>query len=172
MSRPWQTDQELNREREMEMREKIASGGCQCGAVRYAVYGEPFGPSICWCRMCQKATGGLFGAFVDVNDDDLVWTRGEPSRFRSSEAAERGFCSACGTPLFYHYRGGHRYAMTAGSFDEPTRWPPERQLVPENRPAFAAELVRLEEVPTDSWQNDSEAFASRQHPDHDTERWP
>lgn len=155
-----------------EERRHVVSGGCQCGAVRYAVHGEPFGPSICWCRMCQKATGGFFGAYVEVKDDDLIWTRGEPSRFRSSEAAERGFCPACGTPLFYRYRGGHHYAITAGSLDEPTRWPPAQQIVPENRPVFAADFARIEEVPTSSWMKNPGTFASRQHPDHDTERWP
>ena len=37
------------------------SGGCQCGAVRFRV--TSFGrSSVCHCRMCQKATGGLFAA--------------------------------------------------------------------------------------------------------------
>ncbi|MDJ1158433.1 GFA family protein [Chelatococcus sp. SYSU_G07232] len=149
------------------------SGGCQCGAVRYAVYGEPFAPSICWCRMCQKATGGLFGAYVDVKAADLVWTRGEPGRFASSAAAERGFCASCSTPLFYKLRSAAHYAITMGSLDHPHDWPPQSQLVPENRPAFCESLASLEVVPTSAWlAQDPEGFASRQHPDHDTEVWP
>eukprot|EP01037_Dinobryon_pediforme_P031903 gene31903-36613_t len=35
--------------------------------------------------MCQKAFGGPFGPLVTVHG--LVWTRGEPTRFRSSNKA-------------------------------------------------------------------------------------
>jgi hypothetical protein len=31
----------------------------------------------------------------------LEWTRGQPSWFQSSNAARRGFCENCGTPLAY-----------------------------------------------------------------------
>jgi hypothetical protein len=30
----------------------VMTGGCQCGAVRYALYSVPSEPSICHCRMC------------------------------------------------------------------------------------------------------------------------
>src|ERR1039458_9626487 len=82
---------------EME-RQVVATGGCQCGAVRYALYTAPEG-SVCHCRMCQKATGGLFAALAKVETADLVWTRGQPDAFRSSPAACRDFYAACGTPL-------------------------------------------------------------------------
>ncbi len=35
-----------------EKRQPLHSGGCQCGAVRYSLYAEPYGPHICHCRMC------------------------------------------------------------------------------------------------------------------------
>ncbi len=80
----------------------MRSGGCQCGAVRFRV--EALGrASIFHCRMCQKATGGFFGPYVDAVG--LTWTRGTPKRFRSSEAVERGFCEACGTPLTFESKG-------------------------------------------------------------------
>jgi hypothetical protein len=40
----------------------VRSGGCQCGALRYALRSEPTHTSICWCRMCQKASGNYFQA--------------------------------------------------------------------------------------------------------------
>jgi hypothetical protein len=40
-------------------RKPVYTGGCQCGAVRYALYSEPTNPHVCHCRMCQKAFGSL-----------------------------------------------------------------------------------------------------------------
>ena len=39
------------------------TGGCQCGAVRYALLALPLEVSVCHCRMCQKASGGPIMAF-------------------------------------------------------------------------------------------------------------
>ena len=38
------------------------TGGCQCGAVRYALLAAPSEPHLCHCRMCQKAFGSYFAA--------------------------------------------------------------------------------------------------------------
>jgi hypothetical protein len=62
-----------------EQRKPFLTGGCQCGAVRYALYAEPERASICHCRMCQKALGNAFAPFAAVRLDDFRWTRGNPS---------------------------------------------------------------------------------------------
>jgi hypothetical protein len=77
----------------------VLTGGCQCGAVRYALYARPEGAHICHCRMCQKAVGGPFAALAPVRLADFAWTRGTPDTFLSSSVAARDFCAACGTPL-------------------------------------------------------------------------
>jgi len=76
------------------------TGGCQCGAVRFAAT-LPLGrASLCHCRMCQKAFGSFFGPFVSA-PSGLTWTRGAPRYFQSSNRVKRGFCADCGTPLTY-----------------------------------------------------------------------
>src|ERR1700761_2105366 len=80
----------------------MMTGGCQCGAVRYALYETPES-TVCHCRMCQKAVGGPFAALSKLKTDNLRWTRGTPARFQSSSAAERHFCADCGTPLTFHF---------------------------------------------------------------------
>jgi hypothetical protein len=80
-----------------EGRTPVLTGGCQCGAVRYALYSEPSEPSICHCRMCQKAFGNYFAPLAGVPLADLRWTKGEPGVFKSSELVERGFCRDCGS---------------------------------------------------------------------------
>jgi hypothetical protein len=79
------------------------TGGCQCGAVRYAFEGEPENVHLCHCRMCQKALGGPFTVICPVAKAALRIKRGEVAWFASSDLAQRGFCRTCGTPLFFDY---------------------------------------------------------------------
>ena len=101
-------------------RTPVLTGGCQCGAVRFAVYADkPVKIGICHCRMCQKAVGGPFISLALYRHPDFAWTKGEPAAFRSSNIASREFCAACGTPLSYHADDGEFMEITTGSFDRP-----------------------------------------------------
>jgi hypothetical protein len=155
-------------------RKALLTGGCQCGAVRYALYAEPTGTSVCHCRMCQKAVGNYFAAFTGVKMDELQWTRGAPAVFRSSQAAERGFCRDCGTPLYYRMVDTKRISVSVGSLDRPERVHAEKQYGTEAvLPDFAG-LHTLPDETTDDWlpPGSKRKFVSRQHPDHDTpEGW-
>ncbi len=62
----------------------VLTGGCQCGAIRFALSAAPVKVSICHCRMCQKASGAPFASFADIERSDFAWTRGKPAAFRSS----------------------------------------------------------------------------------------
>lgn len=105
-------------------RSKLLVGGCQCGAVRYRAEGQPRKVHYCHCRMCQRAVGNVFAAFVPIRKDQLTW-EGTPSLFRSSSIAERGFCSRCGTPLSFAYDKSGWICLALGSLDEPTAVRPE-----------------------------------------------
>jgi len=151
-----------------EQRIPVMVGGCQCGAVRYALYAEPTDASICHCRMCQKAFGNYFAPLTGVRLKDFAWTRAAPGIFRSSELVERGFCRDCGTPLSFRYLEKDRISVSVGSLDEPARIRVEKQYGIESRlPAFAT----LHEVPGETTEESTPAewlprLASRQHPDH------
>jgi hypothetical protein len=73
--------------------------------------------------MCQRATGGVSIAFRNVPKAAVTWER-EPDRYRSSPFAQRGFCSACGTPLTFEFDDGNNLDLTVGSFDDPGRFKP------------------------------------------------
>lgn len=152
--------------------ETEASGGCQCGAVRYHTTAMLDNSHLCHCRMCQKAVGNLFAALVAAPSDALTWTRGAPATFRSSEHVERGFCSACGTPLFYHDVNSGRINLTVGSLDQPSLFPPRVQLGIEARMPWFDGLPALPSS-GETGAGDRAAWAlaiaqsNRQHPDHD-----
>jgi hypothetical protein len=96
------------------------AGACLCGAVRFEVEGALPAPDGCHCRQCRKHSGHYF-ASTDVaraavaiqGEDKITW-------FRSSEKVRRGFCSVCGSSLFWDpvYRDWIGIAM--GAFDGPT----------------------------------------------------
>lgn len=93
------------------------TGGCNCGAVRYASSG-PWRPVIaCHCSQCRK-TSGHHVAATSVPREGLEIT-GEPRWYRSSESARRGFCPACGSQLFWDGPGANISVM-AGTLDGPT----------------------------------------------------
>jgi hypothetical protein len=147
----------------------VHTGGCQCGAVRFQV--KLLGrPSICHCRMCQKAFGGFFGPLVTAHD--ATWTRGEPKWFQSSNRARRAFCGECGTPLAYETKYGLELAI--GTFDDPTVAAPVIQVNLDDRLPFFHELTSLPERTdvSDEWRDFMAGIHSNQHPDHDTAAWP
>jgi len=163
-----------------ETRKPVMTGGCQCGAVRYAVYAEPYNHHICHCRMCQKAFGGFFAPLVNVRNADFEVTRGKIGIFRSSRDVGRGFCADCGTPLTVVDDGTDHLNVAIGSFDDPARLKPEIQIGVEARMPWFADLAGLPEDTTESAgakYGFSEELATiartnRQHPDHDTAEWP
>lgn len=149
------------------------SGGCQCGAVRFHVEGAMGEPSICHCRMCQKAFGAFYAPLVNTSSAKLTWTRGEPTRFRSSNHVQRGFCEKCGTPLTYEAPAG--VAIAIGAFDQPEELAPTVQWGIEEKLPY---VDRLHELPGHATLDDTDdapflhELISYQHPDHDTDQWP
>lgn len=156
------------------------TGGCQCGAVRYALLEDPHDPHLCHCRMCQKQFGNYFAALASVPVAKFVVTRGELAHFQSSHDVRRGFCRDCGTPLTYEPLSRPTVAIALGSLDQHAAIKPAVQYGVEGREPFFAELVSLPSFETgldqqgnnySEWRRAIEQ-SNRQHPDHETDAWP
>ena len=158
------------------MAEVRITGGCQCGAVRYALTAEPTNPNVCYCRMCQKAFGNVFGSFAGVRPDQFEITRGAMAWFASSDFADRGFCRDCGTPLAYRFRDRPRISVSLGSLDDPESIRPVSAYGLEGRVTWLSEVIALPATMTGTGEDeglvDRIRGSNRQHPDHDTAVWP
>ena len=96
------------------------SGGCLCGAVRYRARADPLRVVSCHCGMCRRASGAAFLTFVHFPAGGFEWIGGEPTRYRSSAEAERGFCAICGSTLSMHESVlADRVQISLGSLDRP-----------------------------------------------------
>ncbi|MFM5884827.1 MAG: GFA family protein [Novosphingobium sp.] len=116
-------------------------GGCQCGAVRYRVSGQPQHNALCHCADCRKSAGAPIVGWAAFAEADFAVTRGEPATFNSSGASLRSFCPTCGTGLFFRNAEtlpGIVDIQTA-TLDDPGLLPPDVQIqVAERLPWMAA----------------------------------
>ena len=96
------------------------TGSCLCGGVRYRVRAFTRLVVACHCSQCRK-TAGHFVAATEAYSDQIDMLSAEILRwFRSSDAAERGFCHRCGGNVFWREVGGAKTAIMAGLLDAPT----------------------------------------------------
>ena len=105
------------------------TGGCACGAIRYASTAEPSFSLICQCRQCQRATGGGH-ATAFVLPTDAVTVTGEVRFFDqqadSGNTVARGFCPTCGSPMMNRNSGYPRSLYVhAATLDDPSIFRPE-----------------------------------------------
>ncbi|MBI3557951.1 MAG: GFA family protein [Deltaproteobacteria bacterium] len=94
-------------------------GSCLCGAVHFEVTGALPPPTACHCTQCRKHSGH-FEAGTDVprsavtirGDEHIAWYR--------TENVRRGFCTTCGSSLFFDADGADWIGIAMGVFDTPT----------------------------------------------------
>jgi hypothetical protein len=91
-----------------------------CGAVSFVVEGDLKGPDACHCTQCRKVSGH-FWASTDVPKDAIRIEGAEKlTWFHSSEKVRRGFCSVCGSALFWDPVAHPFIGVAMGAFDAPT----------------------------------------------------
>jgi len=88
--------------------------------------------------MCQQWSGAPVVAWVDFPRNALSWDGpgGEPSVYRSSEMAKRGFCTQCGGTLFALDDGADTICMTTATLDNPDSHIPESHSFADAAPAW------------------------------------
>jgi hypothetical protein len=106
------------------------TGGCQCGAVRYRVKGEPQHNVLCHCVDCRKSAGAPMVGWAAFAEADFAIEQGEAVTYNSSGASMRSFCPKCGTGLYFRNAEtlpGIVDIQTA-TLDNPEALPPDAQI--------------------------------------------
>lgn len=129
-------------------------GGCQCGAVRYEVTGEPGRLFACHCTECRKQSASAFGMSLEVRTSDLRLTKGTPRFWSRPTASGRtlrcAFCQECGSRLWHEAEPALAWlSVKNGSLDEPIAydqaihiWTRSRLAgfpLPDDRPSYPEE---------------------------------
>ena len=79
----------------------MLTGSCLCGAVTFTATETAKDPAACHCTQCRKVQG------------DVRW-------FNASDTAKRGFCSTCGSSLFWKSHAEDEIGVAMGALDGPT----------------------------------------------------
>lgn len=109
-------------------------GQCLCGAVTVTAPDHEH-VSACHCGMCRRWGGGPLlaihcGTAVEIGGADKV------KAYRSSDWAERAFCSECGTHLYYHLLPGDEFILSAGLFQDASPLQMTAQIFIDQKPGY------------------------------------
>lgn len=102
------------------------TGGCACGAVRYALSAPPLMVYNCHCTNCQKITGSAFTVAATIPEAALAFTNGSPARVEwkadSGNTRFGLFCGRCGSRIANGQTPSiGMLSLRAGTFDD-TSW--------------------------------------------------
>ncbi|KAH8886885.1 hypothetical protein GQ53DRAFT_657071 [Thozetella sp. PMI_491] len=104
---------------------KVVEGGCLCRALRYRInfpdnhdFKEASG--TCQCTQCRRQSGAFFLCFHNVKPiSALTWLSDTSTLkiYSASPEADRGFCSECGSWLYWKPKSDECISMTVGTID-------------------------------------------------------
>jgi hypothetical protein len=114
-------------------------GSCLCGGVAYRAEGPASHASHCYCSMCQKQHGAAAGSYANVGRAGFVIERGAGlvTEYASSAQCRRGFCSVCGSSLYWcSSEAPDRIAITLGTLEPEYDGPVQHEWFAERKPRW------------------------------------
>lgn len=121
---------------------------CLCGAVSITANNIDPKFTVCHCQSCRTWGGAPFFA---VKCGTQVTIRGEEhvKLFESSSWAARGFCTECGTHLFYKFKETGEYNMPVGLFSTLEGIVMDMQYFSDMRPSYYCFSNETKEMTTE-----------------------
>ena len=82
----------------------VATGGCLCGAIRYAVAARLKNVIACHCSHCRRISGAGASHNAAIPSSAMSITAGKPKMYAdtadSGNRLNRFFCADCGSSLY------------------------------------------------------------------------
>ena len=122
------------------------TGGCQCGAVRYRLIGEPVYSALCHCDYCRRAAGAPVVHWTAFPEASFELLQGRLQDYSSSEAATRSFCPTCGSGIVYRHTTAlpGLVDIQGGTLDDADALPPQIHVQTAERLSF---MVKAHDLP-------------------------
>jgi hypothetical protein len=125
----------------------VRHGQCLCGAIHLKIRGPARQVVWCHCGQCLDWHGHFPGYTasrwenVDLTgEESLAW-------YQSSDQARRGFCSICGSSLFWEPAHKQHVSICAGALDLPTGLTTARHIFVESKADYYDLSRTTEQVP-------------------------
>ena len=100
-------------------------GGCRCGAVRFAVSGNPLITFACHCTGCQRMTGSAFSLSSLYPAEAFAVLQGETMLGGMRAGPRHHFCPSCMSWLFTQPEGMDAFVNVRSTMlDAPARHRP------------------------------------------------
>ena len=99
------------------MGETTRKSGCFCGEVQVEITGEPTVMAFCHCESCRGWLGAPIHAAALWPTPNVRVVKGEDKLglFKRTEASQRQFCTACGSPVLIRHPAIGLTDVPAGS---------------------------------------------------------
>ena len=114
------------------------SGSCLCGAVRYRAKDVPPQVTECHCSQCRKQAGHRYASTGAKTSDMEIEGAETITWYRASPEAERGFCSVCGSTLFWKRSDEDYTGILAATVDEPNALNVTKHIFVESKAGYYA----------------------------------
>ncbi|MES2823807.1 MAG: GFA family protein [Pseudomonadota bacterium] len=121
-------------------------GSCLCGKIQFEIQALLPDLANCHCSMCQKFHGAAYATYGTVTPENFKWLAGEAmiKTYVSSATAERGFCSHCGSSIYYKLRKeGSGYEIALGVLDDEPNYPVNANIYWSAKPNWSKGMENL-----------------------------
>lgn len=107
----------------------MKTGSCLCGGVQYEYSKALRGSVACHCQQCRKTSGHYVSAIRVLEAELTVTKETTLTWYQSSPEAKRGFCSSCGSSLFWRDTvHPDRVSIMSGTIDGATGVTTEKHI--------------------------------------------
>jgi hypothetical protein len=118
------------------MAESKRTGSCLCGATGFDVAVADVHGAVCHCSLCRRWASGPFMGFAVPGEGVTLKGEDKIATYASSGYGERGFCTVCGSNLFWRMQDKMLYVLSLGALADSSDAKLDNEIFIDEKPAF------------------------------------